>query len=144
MTTLKYSGELTVVVCWCGTRHAVPSELHDFQRRQHRDGVSDRDIQNIYCPLGHIHIPAGEGDAAKLRRELEQERQKAAQRLAQLDQERAERGAVERSLIATKGQVTKLRKRAQGGACPCCKRTFVQLARHVASKHPGFEPESFT
>src|SRR5262245_30141922 len=38
MTTLTYTGELTVLTCWCGMRHAVPVELHNFQKRQHADG----------------------------------------------------------------------------------------------------------
>lgn len=27
-------------------------------------------------------------------------------------------------------------KRSAASACPCCKRTFRQLARHMAAKHP--------
>lgn len=29
-----------------------------------------------------------------------------------------------------------IKKRVQGGACPCCNRHFVQLERHMATKHP--------
>lgn len=30
--------------------------------------------------------------------------------------------------------------RAQGGACPCCNRTFADMARHMKTKHPDFDP----
>jgi hypothetical protein len=26
------------------------------------------------------------------------------------------------------------------GVCPCCNRTFQQLARHMKAKHPGYGP----
>ena len=39
---------------------------------------------------------------------------------------------------ATKGQVTKLRKRASAGVCPCCNRSFQNLRRHMKTKHPDF------
>lgn len=32
----------------------------------------------------------------------------------------------------------RLRKRASAGVCPCCNRTFSQLARHMQTKHPTF------
>ena len=60
--TLTYAGKLTVVACWCGIRHAIPAELDDFQDRQHDNGQQQR---GIYCPLGHSHIRAGDGEAAE-------------------------------------------------------------------------------
>jgi len=38
---------------------------------------------------------------------------------------------------ATKGQLTKARKRADRGVCQHCHRSFVDVARHVATKHPS-------
>jgi hypothetical protein len=37
------------------------------------------------------------------------------------------------------GQVTKLRKKAADGLCPCCDRHFADLQMHLASKHPDFK-----
>ena len=132
MTTLTYSGRLTVVFCWCGIRHAVPEELSDFQQRQHADGER---VTSIYCPLGHTHIPAGPGEAEKLRQEK-------VRLLARLDQAQASRQRTERQLSAAKGQATKLRKRAANGICPCCNRQFVNVERHMTTKHPGYGDES--
>lgn len=130
--TIVYSGELVVTMCWCGMRHAVPEELRDYQLRMHRDG---RDVQSIYCPLGHGHVPAGKGKAAKLREQLEDERARAGRLAAARDQ-------AEASLRAQKAATTRARKRSAAAVCPCCKRSFVQLRRHMAAKHPDFDPAS--
>src|SRR4051812_17173348 len=92
--TLSYYGTLVVLTCWCGMKHAVPEDLRNFQLRQHNDGV--KNVVSIYCPLGHQHIPSGEGRAAKLAREKQAAEELASRRLAALDQEKAERKAAER------------------------------------------------
>lgn len=125
-TSLTHTTELVISTCWCGMPHAVPRELREHQQRQHRDG---RKQDDIYCPLGHAYVIAGKGEAAALRDQLERERQ-AKVRL------RAEKDQVEASLRATKGALTKAKRRATNGVCPCCKRTFVNVQRHMASKHP--------
>lgn len=73
----------------------------------------------------------GEGEVERLRRQ-------AASLTSRIDQERARASTLERRLSAAKGQATKLRKRAANGVCPCCNRTFVQLARHMATQHPDY------
>jgi hypothetical protein len=130
--TLTYSGRLVVTTCWCGMVHAVPEELRDYQLRQHRDG---RTMISIYCPLGHARVRAGKGEAARLREKLEAEYAKAARLTAEADQLFASNSAL-------KGAATKARKRAKAGVCPCCNRTFQQLARHMKSKHPNFDPKA--
>lgn len=132
---LTYEGTLTILTCWCGMRHAVPEELRAFQQRQHRDGA--RDVTGIYCPLGHQHVPSGKGEAERLREKLAAEEERAARILANLDQEQA-------SHRATKGQLTKAKKRVANGVCPCCHRSFVQLARHMKTQHPTFEGGEIT
>lgn len=129
MATLEYTSELVVVECWCGMPHAVPSSLRDFQLRQHRNGVNN--VTSIYCPLGHAHQPAGEGRAARLARELDEERARASAIQDQLNAEK-------RSHRATKGKLTKANTRSKNGVCPHpdCKRSFVDVARHVRTKHP--------
>jgi hypothetical protein len=131
MSNITYVGELTTLTCWCGMRHAVPAELYAHQERQLRDG---RDQTAIYCPLGHHHIIAGEGEAARLKRRLDAERVRAASLAAQRDQ-------AEASARAYKGVATKARKRAAAALCPCCNRSFVQLRRHMKAKHPDYTGE---
>jgi len=90
---------------------------------------------SIYCPLGHSYFIAAQGKAAELEKRLLRERECSA-RLA------AERDQAEASARAQKGHATRLRKRAKAGVCPCCNRTFKQLARHMATKHPDFDPSA--
>lgn len=135
-TALRYTGDLTILTCWCGITHAVPDSLRDEQMRQHNAGRSN--VLSIYCPLGHTHVPSGEGESAKLKRQLAFERD-------QLAQARAERDQIEASRRAIKGQVTKLRKRVVAGTCPFgCRRHFTNLERHVATKHAGQSLEAET
>lgn len=77
-----------------------------------------------------------------MRRERDQLKQQLAQKDDQIAYQRSMRKTTERQLIAQKGQVTKLRKRAKAGVCPCCNRTFVGLQRHMAQKHPEFSCEA--
>lgn len=128
--TITYTGVLVTVTCWCGLVHAVPEDLYQYQRRQHDNG--EKPI-GIFCPLGHTWVPGGKGQA-QLERER-RERLQAALTHAQ-DQAAAER----RAHIATKGQLTKARKRAAAALCPVpgCGRSFVQLGRHLHAKHPDF------
>jgi hypothetical protein len=98
--------------------------------RKHDNGA---EVPSIYCPLGHSHVPSGEGKAERTERWLKEERERAAR----ID---AEREQAEASARAHKGHATRLRKRTKAGVCPCCNRTFKQLARHMSTQHPDFEP----
>ena len=132
MTTIAYTGTLKVVTCWCGIAHAIPEELYGFVERQHRDG---RPQKNIYCPLGHTWAFAGEGEAARLQRELTDSRRRHAATRDLLDAE-------ERSHSATKGHLTRTKRRIAKGVCPCCHRSFVNVARHMNAKHPEYGTEA--
>jgi len=99
-----------------------------MQERQHRDG---REQVAIYCPLGHTYIIAGKGEAARLREQLE-----AAQRARQATRDLL--AHEQRSHAATRGHLTRTKRRVGHGVCPCCGRTFQQLARHMKAKHPDY------
>lgn len=53
----------------------------------------------------------------------------------------SERNAAQRALRATKGRLTKTKKRIANGVCPCCNRHFVNLERHMTGKHPDYTKE---
>jgi hypothetical protein len=128
LSTLTYSGVLTIKNCWCGMRHAIPQDLALAADR-------DRSI-SVYCPVGHEWVSGAHErrESEKLREQLEDERRRACATRDLLAHE-------ERSHAATRGHLTRQKKRAAAGVCPCCNRTFQQLARHMKSKHPGFTPE---
>ena len=119
MSALTITETLVVETCWCGIHHAIPRSL---QRQAYDHGTA------VHCPLGHTWIVT-QSKVDELEHRLTDERARVARVVAELDQERAE-------LRTTRGQLTKARKRTAGGACPCCNRSFVQLARHMATKHP--------
>jgi hypothetical protein len=124
--TITYTGRLVVLTCWCGMAHAVPSEFRSYQMRCHDNGGV---VPDIFCPLGHAHIPSGKGKA-----ERERERREAAE--AALSATRDQLSAERKEHAATKGQLTKAKKRAFAGVCPCCNRSFVDVRRHMVTKHP--------
>lgn len=97
----------------------------------------------FYCSYGHDqHYIWGESEADKLRRERDRLAQRVAERDDDVRRQRERAEAAERRASAARGQVTKIKNRVGHGVCPCCNRTFENLARHIASKHPTFTAEA--
>jgi len=131
--TISYSGVLVVQRCWCGIRFAIPEELLAQQIADQDRGVQ---VRATFCPLGHEGVPSGETKAQKLERQLQRERAAADQVRAALNDERR---AHERTEARRRGQAaakTRVMNRVAKGVCPCCSRTFQNMARHMACKHP--------
>lgn len=117
--------DVTLDIHRCGTCGVIWGIEQDFIKARQDDH------EGWCCPNGHSFVFNGPSEEEKLRSELERERRRA-------DRHAEERRAAEASLRATKGQVTKLKKRVAAGVCPCCGRTFQQLSRHMANKHPDY------
>lgn len=104
----------------CGVLFMIPDSFNSRLRETHA---------NFYCPNGHAQYYTGKTEAEKLREELERtQRNLTAAKCAEAEQ-RTEREKVERKLKRTC-------KRIHAGVCPCCNRTFTNLARHMATQHP--------
>lgn len=116
----------------CGVHYGLPKALNE--ERLTNGG-------SWFCPNGHTLI-CTETKVDKLTRE----RDRLKQERARLEDETGQAWAVadteRRRAAAARGQVTKLKKRAAGGACPCCNRTFIDLRRHMETKHAGFVSEA--
>lgn len=106
----------------CGIVYAAPQSFWRERRRTH---------QNFSCPNGHERHFVSESDEERLRKELERAN-------SRVDFYRRESEQQKRSRSAMKGQLTKTRNRIAKGVCPCCNRTFEDLARHMTSKHPNY------
>ena len=113
----------------CGIHYGVDKDVMDFKRRAPK---SDSD-RGWVCPNGHSLVFRTS--------EADEQRQRADRAEQQIAYECDRADAAKRSVSAHKGQITKLRKRAKAGVCSCCNRTFQNLARHMASKHPSMDPE---
>ena len=112
--------------CSCGTAFAMEESL--------RQSLIRKKGEAFFCPNGHSQSYTGETiekKYEKIRRELENERSSK-----KWWQEEAEKKA--RSLSATKGQLTKTKNRIAKGVCPCCNRQFINLQRHMETKHPKY------
>ena len=113
----------------CGIIFTVPDSYERSLKNTHR---------TFWCPNGHAqHFPA-ESSEEKLRRERDILKQQEARLQDEINDERRYRESAERSASAYKGQVTKIKKRASAGVCPCCNRSFENLRRHMDSKHPDY------
>lgn len=120
----------------CGVTFFIPQSLRDQRQK---------DAAGFYCPNGHS-LSYHENEADRLRKQLkaaqdaaEKERKDKEWHKARQADERAAREATERRLSAQFGENTKLRNRLKNGVCPCCTRSFQNLKRHMATKHPDFK-----
>lgn len=123
--TLTYTGELVITSCWCGIHLAIPEDLYNFAVRHKGHAVS--------CPLGHTFIYKN-----TLQEQNEQLRQQLDDARTRLTHARDERDFERRRVIAYKGVLGKTKKRIAAGVCPCCTRTFQNLARHMRAQHPDY------
>lgn len=127
--------KFNVVSCAnCGVKFAVNQDLY-------RQAVVES-RRSVYCPACGLETVWRESESQReirrLKGELETAGRRAdtAARRAELADARAT--GLENSLRATKGVVTKIKRRISNGVCPCCNRTFRDLHRHMASQHPEF------
>lgn len=122
---------LTQIDCGnCGGSYAI-SERYRAKKAQ----------EGGYWNCPYCQCSWGYGDNnenARLKRELELQKKRTAwaEQDTKLAKDRAAR--LDHSLRTTKGHVTRIKKRVSAGVCPCCKRTFKQLAAHMKTKHPTY------
>lgn len=121
-----------IVSCYtCGVRFGIGGDLY---RR-----VVTNAQGSVYCPACGNRTAWTESEA---QREIKQLKQKLEWEASNAARQKSLREQAETSLVATKGVVTRLKKRVSNGVCPCCNRTFKQLSAHMANKHPEFKEES--
>lgn len=127
--------EYVVVTCprvGCGLTFGVPIAWTARRREDHA---------TFYCPNGHSMSYTGENDAEKAKRLTDQLTRERAAHDQTVARWRERTDSAERRLSATRGVVTRIKNRVGKGVCPCCNRTFGDLARHMAGQHPTWTPE---
>lgn len=129
MTTLRLETVTTfeVVDCAnCAVSFGMPTPLYQSRKKDHA---------SFYCPSGHSNYFPAETEEERLKKELSRAQAATADWRARAAQVEAEVDAEKNRHAATKGQLTKTRARIQNGVCPDCNRTFVNLGRHMHTKH---------
>ncbi len=125
--TVRVNGSICIEMecASCGVNYAFPQVLYDTAYRE--GGFWS-------CPNGHRRgwdKAHGDREETKVR----QERDLLKQQEARL---RDELGNALAQVQAEKRSAARLAKRAAAGICPCCTRTFTNMARHMKTKHPDF------
>lgn len=122
MTTVNviHDVDLDVIQCYlCGVIFGMNSDMNKKRIQDHREW---------YCPNGHPQVYTGKTEAQKLKEQLAEEQRKLAN--AQFE------------LMMKEKEAKKLRKRVSNGICPCCHRSFIQMSRHMKTKHPDYVGEN--
>lgn len=128
------------ITCYkCKVAIYIPQSVDSYLQASHKE---------FFCLNGHGQVYSTQpSEEQKLRKQLDAERiarQRAEQRVAeQADYARQAREQAQRERNRAngyKGHATRISKRVKAGTCPCCNRTFKQLAAHMANKHPSFTP----
>ena len=136
MSTQTYFGTLSVeICCTCGMAFGLPSDYQQHRRDDHK---------GFYCPSGHEQSYYAKSELEKARDALALERHRAEQAQARADTNKRWAEAAERKASAQSGVTTRIKNRIKHGVCPCCKRTFQDLARHMSGKHPAYANEVAT
>lgn len=123
---------VTSVTCaQCKCTFCIPDELYCSCKCSEKF--------NFYCPYGHSnYYPKSETEEQRLRRENQRLVQQMAQKDDEVTYQKDRANGLDRRLRATRGQVTRIKNRVGLGICPCCNRTFENLARHMASQHKDY------
>lgn len=126
MTVLTITEKIyTQHCCACGMLFGVLDSFDTARRKDHG---------RFFCPAGHSQSYNAENEEEKLRRE----RNNLQQQLARAEDEKRE------ALAAKDQEIKRIKKRSAAGACPCCNRTFGNMAEHMKKQHPKFVAEAIT
>lgn len=113
--------------CNCGVLFALTA---DYQRRM----IDSHD--RFYCPNGHGQSYTGKTDEQKAIERAERAERQREQMERRLANAQEDARAAHASLVATKGHLTRMRRRIANGVCPCCSRAFTNVRRHMETQHP--------
>lgn len=93
----------------------------------------------FYCTVcGQCQVWYEKSDLEKLTAQLvtAKDQRDTARRMTNNEREKVRYRT--RQLAAQKGVTTRIKNRIANGVCPCCQRTFKNLARHMKGQHPNY------
>ncbi len=128
-----FVGTTTMVTeecCVCGMMFAMTQDFNRLHRNNHI---------GWYCPAGHIQYYLVESEEEKLQERL-------ANTQEEVNRERTWRKRAEQKTKTTEyqrnafmGHLNKTKKAISCGKCPCCRRNFQNLQRHMSKQHPEYK-----
>lgn len=127
---LQFTQKLETQPCArCGIIFAVPGDFIAELRRSKG---------NIYCPAGHQLVFSGPTEAERLKEQLAAKERELSSTAYQLKNVRD----LNEKLTKRTDKAERKLHRAKNGVCPCCRRSFTALRRHMATKHPEWKPSA--
>ena len=118
----------------CKCEMWLPTALYESAKRTDRI--------TFYCPYGHGQVfREGDSEETILRRERDKLQQQIAYKddLIRAAEQRV--STAEDIIKRQRKNAVAAAKRTKAGLCPCCNRSFRQMALHMKSKHPEFKAE---
>jgi len=128
-----YETKIVIKECiTCGVNYGLGTNFVKDRRQDHG---------SWYCPNGHGHHFPQDNEAEQLRKQVKslETRERIARDSERFHREQA--AHERRSAAATRGHLTRLRKRIAAGVCPCCNRSFENVRRHIEGQHPTWIAE---
>jgi hypothetical protein len=113
----------------CGGVYAI-SEKYRKQKEQEGGGW--------HCPYCQCSWGYWDGENEKLKKQVQEANDRLAGERARHDQTREALAHEKHGARSVRGHLSRVKKRVAAGVCPCCNRTFQNLARHMVGQHPSF------
>lgn len=135
--TITFTGQLTVRTCPnCAGTFAIDQ---GYVNEAYRVGEFKLMWACPYCKqtrgYGESEVERKQKEIARLQTDME--RKEAALRSAYNLET-----TLRKSRSACRGHYHRVTRRIKAGVCPCCTRTFQNLARHMHTKHPDMATEA--
>lgn len=122
----------TETCCSCGIEFAMPEDFRARKLENH---------SNFYCPAGHPQFFSGKSEADKLRDQLAVKQREVEAEQRRTEMVKTELRGAKIAAGKAKAETSRIKQRVGGGVCPCCKRNFYALRRHMSNKHPDYRGE---
>ena len=116
----------SITCCTCDVMFAMPDTM--MRRLKENGGY-------FYCPAGHCQV-FSKSEIARLKEKLAEQTRIATQQAERAKQQYDRAVEAESLTKVSTDELKRIKLRLQAGVCPCCQRTFKQLARHMKAKHP--------
>ena len=131
LTKISVDVELCTVNCGCcGGTYAI-------NERYRQTAYAKGDSWTCpYCKTGWGY--GKDNENARLKKQVEELSARNQRSLERANSAEHANRELSKQLKGTKTRMRNLKTRVHNGVCPCCSRTFTNLQRHMATKHPEY------